>query len=281
MQKTPLISIVVPCYNHGQYLKELIGSINASNISIDYELLIINDGSNDPTTISTLIDLENNGYMVIHQQNFGLASARNKLINIANSEFILPLDSDNRLSPGFIEAALKILTSNEDYDIVYSDVKCFGGKTGIWEVGPFNLQRLMLSNYIDACAIFRKKMWADLGGYDEKMPSMGLEDWDFWLRASFKGYQFFYLRMIGFEYRFSQNSMIHSLDFKKHTEINIYMSSKHNQILGSQFISCLVEKKFHKNRGLLIKLFLTLFFPTILNLLLKYKIIKTREIFNF
>ena len=51
----------------------------------------------------------------------------------------------------------------------------------------FDLARLVDANFIDACALFRKRVWEDVGGYDEHMPHMGWEDWDFWLRAAVDG----------------------------------------------------------------------------------------------
>ncbi len=56
-------------------------------------------------------------------------------------------------------------------------------------------------NFIDACALYRKSLWEKVGGYDEHMPSMAWEDWDFWLRVAAHGGAFFHLPKIGFDYR--------------------------------------------------------------------------------
>jgi len=63
-------------------------------------------------------------------------------------------------------------------------------------------------NFIDACALYRKSLWEKVGGYDEHMPSMAWEDWDFWLRVAFHGGTFFHLPKIGFDYRVRSDSMI-------------------------------------------------------------------------
>ena len=63
-------------------------------------------------------------------------------------------------------------------------------------------------NFIDACALYRKSLWEKVGGYDEHMPSMAWEDWDFWLRAAAHGGAFFHLPKIGFDYRVRSDSMI-------------------------------------------------------------------------
>ena len=63
-------------------------------------------------------------------------------------------------------------------------------------------------NFIDACALYRRRLWEELGGYDEKMPLMGVEDWDFWLRVAAHGGRFFHVSKIGFDYRVRKESMM-------------------------------------------------------------------------
>ena len=63
--------------------------------------------------------------------------------------------------------------------------------SGRWYVPDFNLLSLIRMNFIDVCALYRKKLWQEVGGYDEQMPWMGLEDWDFWLRVASHGGSFF------------------------------------------------------------------------------------------
>ena len=76
------------------------------------------------------------------------------------------------------------------------------------EPGALRLPRLLISNYIDACAIVRRSAWADLGGYDAHMPIMGFEDWDFWLRMVNGGWKLHYLPELSFHYRVREGSMI-------------------------------------------------------------------------
>lgn len=275
----PLISIITPCYNHGQYLDEMVASVEDSMIGVAFELLIINDGSTDKETISKLKELGDRGYTVIHQPNMGLGAARNNVIKAAKGKYILPLDSDNKLCKGFIEKSIGILEDNPEFDIVYSNAKYFGEREGIWEVGEFNLQRMMIKPYIDACAVFKKDMWVCLGGYDEKMPVMGLEDWDFWLRASFNGYQFYYLPVIGFEYRVLGSSMIRNINRDKVVALSNYMSTKHNKMLSDKHISESILYKFTNSKKLVFKLLLLLYFPPLLKFLQKVGIIKTKEVF--
>lgn len=279
MSELPAISIVIPCYNHGQYLDEVVASVNDNITGLAYELLIINDGSTDEETISKLRELEDKGYSVIHQPNMGLGAARNNVIKHARGKYILPLDSDNKLCKGFVEQSIRILESNPEFDIVYSNAQYFGEREGLWEVGEFNLQRLMLGNYIDACAVFKKEMWVGLNGYDEKMPVMGFEDWDFWLRAAYDGYKFYYLPETGFAYRVLKTSMIRTIDEDRFEKLHTYIAEKHKQMLGKKFISDFMNNRFKNSGRLKFKLLLHLYFPKLLIFLTRLRVIKSKEVF--
>ena len=156
------------------------------------------------------------GHRVVHQANRGVGAARNAGIRLAKGEFILPLDSDNRLRDVYLNEGVSLLKDNPSIGVIYTDVEYFGERTGRWHVPEFNLLSLIRTNFIDACALYRKKLWEELGGYDEHMPWMGLEDWDFWLRVAFHGGTFVHLPKIGFDYRVGRDSMI--VDIRQRVE---------------------------------------------------------------
>jgi len=95
----PRISIIIPCYNHGQYVREAISSVEKCTDKNLYEMIIVNDGSTDSFTLEEMGRLANDGYYVINQVNQGLGRTRNNGIKAAKGEYILPLDSDNRVRP--------------------------------------------------------------------------------------------------------------------------------------------------------------------------------------
>lgn len=276
---TPLLSIIMPCYNHGQYIEEAIGSVELCADKHLYELIILNDGSTDANTVMVLEQLTQKGYNVVHQKNQGLGAARNNAIKLAKGKYILPLDSDNRVRPAYIYEGIKMLEADNKVAVVYGDAEFFGEKTGRNYVGEFNLQRIMLGNYIDACAVFRKSVWEELGGYDEKMPVMGVEDWDFWLRIAFKGYRFTYINEVLFDYRVLKNSMLRSIDNDRKKLVSAYLETKHKESLNFSFINDLIVQDFRKNKKLVFKLMLAVFFPSLLGYLVRKKLIKNKRIF--
>jgi glycosyltransferase involved in cell wall biosynthesis len=275
----PKISIIIPCYNHGQYIKEAIQSVEECGDKDLYEIIILNDGSTDKYTTEVLQQLAGDGYHVINQSNQGLGTARNNAIKKALGKYILPLDSDNKIRPEYIYDSIKILDEQEDIAMVYGDAEYFGEKTGRHTVGEFNLQKLMIGNYIDACAVYRKSVWEALGGYDEKMPVMGMEDWDFWLNMILRGYEFQYIPKILFNYRVLGHSMLSSIDSNNSVLLEAYMQKKYKKYLNRNHINEVLLKAGKSNKKLALKFFLALYFPAMLNFLFKNKIIKSQEIF--
>ena len=224
------VSIVIPCYNHGQYIQETIDSIDAQKINYPIEIIIVDDGSSDADTLQKLDDLKQFNYTIIHQTNGGPGKARNTGIEIAVGKYILPLDADNKLNPDYINKAVPLLEKNQA-DIVYAAPVFFGDtsiKNRQFKVRPFDDLGLVTGNCADACAIFRKEVWAKNGGYDAFMPSYGFEDWDFWIAASKNNFVFHFINEKLYYYRVVQNSMISAFDNKERTVIiHRYLAKKH------------------------------------------------------
>jgi glycosyltransferase involved in cell wall biosynthesis len=221
------ISIIITCYNLGEYLEEAIASIKEYSKSEDYEIVLVNDGSTNASTNTILEEVvkSDKAIIYINQSNLGLAKARNNGIKQAKGEYIIPLDADNKLRPEFIEQTISILDNNPEIDVVHGNAQNFWNQVSIWKSKSFYFPEMLLNNYIDACAGFRKSTWEKLGGYDEKMPVMGFEDWDLWLRMGNAGCRFEYVDELFFDYRVRDNSML-SDAWQKRPELLDYIFNK-------------------------------------------------------
>ena len=210
MTTTPIaegkVSIVIPCYNHGPMLCEALASVEEVRNENLLEVIIVDDGSSDPDTLRILRDVAEAGYRVVSQPNRRVSAARNTGIRLAKGEFILPLDSDNRLRDVYLKEGVSFLNENPNIGVLYADAEWFGEQTGRWQVQEFDLLSLLRMNFIDVCALYRRTLWEEVGGYDEEMPWMGVEDWDFWLRVAAHGGTFVHLNKIGFDYRVRADS---------------------------------------------------------------------------
>ncbi|MEM7349346.1 MAG: glycosyltransferase [Acidobacteriota bacterium] len=206
---TPDLTVIIPCFDHGQFMIEAIASVERC-VAPSEELIIINDGSTQPRTLEILGILRAAGYHVIDQENHGLAATRNRGIEAARGRYILPLDADNRLLEGFAAAAVLALDESPDVGVIYGSWREFGGRSGLCEPSDFDLEQILHENYIDACAVFRKELWADVGGYDTALPAW--EDWEFWIHAAERSWRFQRLERTNFDYRVRPRSLVRMTD---------------------------------------------------------------------
>lgn len=200
------VSIVLPCFDHGQLLLEAIASVLRLDPDGRWEVLIVDDGSTEERTLEVLRHLEERGLRVLRQANRGLSAARNNGFRAARGRFVLPLDADNRICAGFVPEAADALRRDPELAGVYGDRSEFGMREGVRRVGPWDVDRLLGGNYIDACALVRRSVWEEIGGYDEELEAW--EDWDLWLAVADRGLRLHYLPGVAFEYRVRPESLV-------------------------------------------------------------------------
>ena len=207
--KKPLVSVIIPCYNHVMYLEEAVNSVLNSSYQ-QTEIIIVDDGSTDNSyrLAQNLADRHPEKVSAFSQENSGPSVARNKAISLAKGTYILPLDADDKIGKKYIKQAIRLLEADDDIKLVYCEAEKFGKKTGRWKLRPFCRQSLAQDNMIFVSALFRKKDWAKAGGFDERM-KCGWEDWEFWISLLKDGGQVKKLPCIGFYYR------IHSISRRK------------------------------------------------------------------
>jgi len=253
----------------GLLLLETLDSVNKLVDPSVHEVLIINDGSSEAETLRVLDSLRDK-YTIIDQANGGLSAARNTGIRAAKADYLIFLDADNLLMPGYLQQGLEILEHHPDIDIVYGESYKFGAESGRLLTKEYSLHTLMTYNYIDACCLVRKSLFEDLGGFDEQM-KLGYEDWEMWMRAGISGKKFHYLRDIVCQhYRVRSNSMVRSIDKSKSYEIEQYIQDKHKHIVDFTGVSDFYYNKFSKSPlGWTAKLFIRKFLPRYYNHLVK------------
>ncbi len=246
------VSIVIPYYNSGLYINEALQSIKLCPNPSIYEVIIVNDGTKDPYSLAQLELLEKQGYTIHHQTNKGPAGARNTGIRHALAEYILLLDSDNKIRPEYITMGIRILDENPDVGVVYGNPHFFGevGEERFGKAEPFDITRMIVDNYIDNCSVIRKKVWEEVGGFDEARVLFGLEDWEFWLRVGQTQWKFQPVDEVLFDYRIRKGSMITQVT-ERHREALRYIHTKHQSL----YLDCLhiLHKELLDTRYLLSK----------------------------
>ena len=183
----PRVSIVVPVYNAGGVLARALRSA-ATQSYRDFETVVVDDGSTDARTLAILDAAEREGTVAVHRTpNRGVAAARNLAVERARGAFILPLDADDCLQRGFLEKTVLVLEENSEIAIVHTWVELIGGHHGLWRTGEFSVRALLSRCTIHVTSLYRRQIWADVGGYDSRFVE-SCEDWDFWLGAAKRGW---------------------------------------------------------------------------------------------
>lgn len=114
------LTIIIPVYNSEKYLSKCIHSIIDGQNNNNIEIILIDDGSTDQS--SYLCDLFAKQYInihVIHQQNKGVAEARNKGVENAHGEYIAWIDSDDYVSPLWLSSIIKCLQLYKPDVLIY------------------------------------------------------------------------------------------------------------------------------------------------------------------
>lgn len=207
----PKISVIIPCYNQGAYLKEAVESVLAQTYE-DFEIIIVNDGSTDNTKALAHSWMKQDPRIYfIEQTNQGLASARNNGIKISRGEFILPLDADDKISPNYLGLAVSEFNADSKLSIVYGRAELFGELQEDWLLPYFSLEEMLKRNLIYCSAIFRKTTFSKTTGYNPNM-KYGWEDWDLWLSMIEQNAIFYKLDETVFYYRIKEISMVKDID---------------------------------------------------------------------
>lgn len=167
-----LVSIIIPCYDHAQYLDEVLQSVLIQTYQ-KWECIIVNDGSSDNAeeVVSEWVKKDAR-FKYIYQENSGVSAARNNAISMAKGEFILPLDGDDKIAASLIEKIILGFNNSSCPQLVYCDVNFFGFKEGKYKLPSYSYKKLLVQNCFVACSAFKKSDWIKVGGYDETLKSL-------------------------------------------------------------------------------------------------------------
>lgn len=119
---SPLISVIIPAYNHQLYIASTIKSIITQSYS-NIELLIINDGSTDKTwdvikSFEKKYESRFTRFVFETQENLGTCDTINKLVNLAEGKYIYLIASDDIVKPRAVEILCDFLEQHNDYALV-------------------------------------------------------------------------------------------------------------------------------------------------------------------
>src|SRR5215203_1969738 len=181
-----LVSVVIPCYNQAHFLGEAIESVLAQSYT-DFELIVVDDGSEDNTPE---VASGYEGVRLVRQENRGLAGARNRGLVEASGEYVVFLDSDDRLLAGALEVGVRELEAHPECAFVsgrFRAIDASGAQLAVparHQVGTDPYLSLLRDNYIktSASAIYRRWPFGEIGDFDSSVDAAA--DWDLYLRIA-------------------------------------------------------------------------------------------------
>ncbi len=238
---SPLVSIIIPCYNQAEYLRDAVESVINQTYS-SFEIIIVNDGSID-NTVEVMSEIKNTyiDYSItsINQTNEGPSVARNNGISLAKGKYILPLDADDKIHPDMLKICIDTIKIVGEKKIIYTARQNFGEDNTIIIPNNYDFEKLKYQNQLNYCALYSKKMWEDIGGYRSMD---GYEDWDFWIAAGLKGYFAYLVPKVLFYYRVKLKSR-DTEAFKKHNQLFIKIMLNNSEAYPLNYTSFKINDK--------------------------------------
>jgi glycosyltransferase involved in cell wall biosynthesis len=180
------ISVVIPVYNGDRTIKETIESVLAQTLS-DFELIIINDGSDD-ATLAVISQISDDRIQVFSYPNAGENASRNRGVSQSCGEFIAFLDADDLWTNDKLEAQLQALQTHPQAALAYSFTDRIDEAGNFLRRGSYiaatgNVYaQLLLLDFLEngSTPLVRRAALRQVGGFDESLSHGG--DWDLWLR---------------------------------------------------------------------------------------------------
>jgi glycosyltransferase involved in cell wall biosynthesis/GT2 family glycosyltransferase len=225
-----LVSVVIPCYNPGEWLLEAVASAREQTYP-KTEIVLVDDGTDQAEGLRYIRSAAARVDLLLEQANLGLPAARNAGIRVAGGRFVLPLDADDLLDRRYVAECVAAM-SPPDPAFVYSDCSVFGERHYADALPEYNLYNLLDRNFLTYAALIRKDDWELAGGYDESM-RLGYEDWEFWLRLGAANRFGRRLPQPLFRYR-KRKASLYDVAFAHHAEIVAYIEGKHPELYDDQ-----------------------------------------------
>ncbi|HEY2536030.1 MAG TPA: glycosyltransferase family A protein [Solirubrobacteraceae bacterium] len=225
---TARVAVVIPCYNDGATLAAAVQSVRESE---PIEVVVVNDGSSDPGTLLELQRLRGAGVHVIDRENGGLSAARMTGVAATAPPYIYPLDADDCLQAGALQALLDALERAPRAAFAYGDYEVFGEYRGRWHSPErFDPWAMTYANFIPVSSLIRRSALEQVGGWELHN---AVEDWDLWLKMVERGWDGVRVPRVVYRRRVHGESLI-SDTRRRHGEMVGRLRARHRELFASR-----------------------------------------------
>jgi glycosyltransferase involved in cell wall biosynthesis len=254
----PSICVIIPLYNYAKYIHQCLESVAASvfdRLDIEIEVLIIDDRSTDDSVRVVEEYLAHSSLsicLIKKYLNTGLADVRNIGLKVARAPYVFMLDADNWIAPNCLSVLYDRIKVG-DCASTYGKINIFNNQTQqylcVFSDREWSIDDLIQDPYIDAMAMFDKKILLDIGGYTTELVEygwFGFEDYDLWLKLAQKGYTCQLVPEVLSSYRVHSASMINTTN-KFRVNLSRYFNDRFSDLAQVNTTS---EKLFGSWRSL-------------------------------
>lgn len=185
MTKAPFFSVIIPVYNRAELLPAAVNSVLQQTFE-DFELIIVNDGSNDhtPETINKYKDELR--VCSVNIQNSERGAARNAGIKVAKGQYVTFLDSDDRIYSTHLQKAFEVCRQRSYPEVFRLAYEIRDDQDKVLEraqvKGDVVNERLLYGNVLACLGVFVKKDIIKKYPFNEDRRLAGTEDYELWLR---------------------------------------------------------------------------------------------------
>ena len=238
----PVVSVVIPLYNKEKHIQDTLKSVLAQTFE-DFEVIVVNDGSTD-NSLAEAEKIEDKRIKIFSIANQGVSHARNHGVEIANSEFIAFLDSDDVWKPNHLEDLNHLLQEFPNCGMYATAYELVFGKKHIssqyYKIPRQNEWNGIVADFFESSTInciassssvmIPKKVFKNLGGFCTDYNSG--EDIDMWIRIAVK-YQIAFTTKVSVRINMSADNQVsqRSIDTRTHINLDVYDEETVNKSL--------------------------------------------------
>jgi len=229
MNNSPLVSIVIPTYNHSPMLQRALATVVEQTYQ-NWNAIVVNNFSTD-NTLEVVAAFNDPRIQCVNFRNNGVIGAsRNEGIALATGKYVAFLDSDDTWFPTKLEKCVEILESG-------SDLVCHAeywidesGKSRLVAYGPSQAAThhnlIYKGNRISTSAtVVRAALLKEVHGFDVAPELISTEDYDLWIRLAAKSDKFAFISEPLGEYHRHDNNV--SANIEKHLAAELALLAKH------------------------------------------------------
>ncbi|HEY0845161.1 MAG TPA: glycosyltransferase family 2 protein [Noviherbaspirillum sp.] len=218
----PLISVVIPAYNHFEHLLECLASLGTQG-EVNFEVVCVDDASPDARVgalLEALADRLHGMRVLRHARNKGISATQNAAVEMARGRFIAFLDCDDALEPGALERVAAQIGRDHDVDYVFSDrldvdatgalirQAKYGGYDNIIPGDDRSVRDDLLDGMVAShLKVIRRDTYLAVGGTNNHYS--GCQDWELALKIAEQG-RFAYIPQALYRHRIHANSVTSS-----------------------------------------------------------------------